>query len=123
MNRFKWIAKSMIASLFAASMSMADNQVVDNAHVIGVYCSVQYNCSAYFDKDLSISPAGGTKCATSVGVDARRFQFDGASPIGKSMLAILLSAQASQSLVYAEGLGTCNIYSKVEDLNTVFIHN
>ena len=123
MKAHKLSGTMMAAILTTVSLSLgAGKQYVDNAHVIGVYCSVQYNCSAYFDKDLSV-PSGTSKCATASGPDARRFQFDGNSPTGKSMLSILLTAQSTAALVFADGQGTCSVYTPVEDLNTIYIHN
>jgi hypothetical protein len=118
------IAASVLGFTLTVAALSYGMQAVDGAHVTGVYCSMaSYKCSLYLDKDLIFS---GTdpKCATSTGNDARRFQFDGDTPRGKTFLAIALAAQTSGSPVYAEGTGTCLIYTnKVEDLNTIFIHN
>lgn len=122
MIKWKFIAQIIPGILVVSTASHGlVKQSVDGAHVTGVYCSVEYNCSAYFDKDFTFTGTG--KCATATGIDARRFQFDPNSNMGKSFLAILLTAQTTQALVYADGLGTCTNYGAIEDLNTIFIKN
>lgn len=86
--------------------------------VTGIYCGI-YNganmCSLYFDKESTTSPSCvGSKYKL-------RMQLNTTTEIGRAMLSLALTANASNKIVVVQGTGTCSIWPDTEDLNSIFI--
>ncbi len=86
--------------------------------VTGIYCGI-YNganmCSVYFDKESTTSPS----CVASP--YKFRMQLSTTTEIGRAMLSLALTANASNKTVVVQGTGACSIWPDTEDLNSIFI--
>jgi hypothetical protein len=118
-------------SLLLFSVGAYANGSVTGAKVTGVYCGIFQKsndtktemCSVYFDKKITGSPTlnSPTNCSKAfVGESYYRFQFK-PDNIGKTILAVALSAQASGALVIADGMGECSVWPDTEDISSLFI--
>jgi hypothetical protein len=106
-------------ALLAASASHAGS--VNGAHVTGAYCGYYSGanmCSVYFDQKIAGSP--GCVPTSTASEQPHRFQFR-LDDLGKGILAIALSAQATGALVQADGTNACSIWGDTETLNTLFL--
>jgi hypothetical protein len=121
------IRASLAAVALAAGAAGAAGGI-PSGHVTGVYCGYYSGanmCSVYFDKKISNPPASGseTGCNSNVSVGAEqthRFQFR-LDDVGKGILSIALSAQATGAEVQADGTGACSIWGDTETLNMLFM--
>jgi hypothetical protein len=94
---------------------------VTNAHVTGAYCGVFSGvtmCSVYFDKKISASP--GCVPTSTPNEQNHRLQFR-PDDLGKTILSIALSAQATGTPVEASGNNTCGIWGDTETLSYLFM--
>ncbi len=107
----------LVVSFLIASLQSHAGEV-SAAKVAGVYCGIYGGanmCSIYFNKTISDSP---TCVQQSTNI---RMQISTDTDVGKAMLSLALSANATGKLVKASGTGTCTVWPDTEDLNVIFI--
>ncbi len=112
----KMISILVVASLLFPLNILAKGYVKDTK-ITSIYCGYPSSfemCSITFDKPIIAKD----DCHT---LAAERMQFKPDTAIGKAVLSIALSAQATQQKVDIHSTGTCNIYSGIADMNRINI--
>jgi hypothetical protein len=111
----KWI--KMIAALAAIGLSAtatASGQVT-GTQITGLYVNTAYNMIFI---SVNVAPTGGPSCsAYTAGPNA--FVLPLTTSLGSQMLALLLSARATQTPVTMTGNGLCDAYPDAETLATI----
>jgi hypothetical protein len=111
----KWINTLAVLGALGLSGTAAASGSVTNATITSLNMSYGYNMVFI---SVNIAPTGSPGCSEyTSGPNA--FVLPLTTNLGTQMLALLLSARASQTPVTLTGNGLCDTYSDVETLATV----
>jgi hypothetical protein len=106
-------ALTLLGAIGLSATAAASGQVT--GQITGLYVNTAYNMVFI---SVNVAPTGSPACsAYTTGPNA--FVMSLATTLGNQMLALLLSARATQTPVTLTGNGLCDTYSDVETLATV----
>jgi|ERR1700730_8769825 hypothetical protein len=111
----KWINTLAVLCAVGLSGTASASGSVTNATITSLYINYGYNMVFI---SVNVAPTGSPACsAYTAGPSA--FVLSLTTNLGSQMLALLLSARATQTPITMTGNGLCDTYSDVESLATV----